>query len=475
MIKLVKGDCLKEIKKLGENSVDAIITDPPGANDFAGKDWHSPEKETRKVWVPWFTRVMKQCHKVLKPGGHALIWTVPRLYHWSAWAIEDAGFEIRDIITHLYGYGMPQSYKFGDGIDKELGAERKILGYIDPRKAGAELHSEKDNSRRMHAVSEPATEDAKKWEGWGTSLKPASDYWVLCRKTPSEGNLAQNILKWGVGGINIEQSKINDRWPTNVLLSHHPDCIEDDDDENGECHPDCPVDALKGVNENTLKFFYCGRASRTEKKGNDHPTVKPVSLMKYLIGMIAPDDSTILDPFMGSGTTGVASIERGLSFIGIERRAHYMGICIDRIKSSSEEYERDDWEDFVKTDIIKSGGDITDIKTGIVAHICNANERKAGNKIFEKWPSAYKAYKKVGRPLGTVNGQPEGKQFIVNMIAKDGSEIIQDSLEDCLNQIKVMADSWPNGKPDLHILLQDSDEVIESLSYSLSGYSVHIY
>jgi hypothetical protein len=278
-MKLLNGDCLEVLKTLESDSVDSLVTDPPAGISFMGKAWDS-DKGGRQGWVTWMTSVMQECHRVLKPGAHGLIWAIPRTSHWTATALEDAGFEVRDVITHLFGQGFPKSLDISKAIDKGAGATRKVVPRtrIDGKATGRKL----DNGRTMNASSvdvsvctpHPVTASAKQWEGWGTALKPASEHWILVRKPISEKNVAANVLKWGVGGINIDGSRIDPvgmdprvgkgisydtgetktkfgqvksnmicgnpsgRFPANLVLSHSEDCEDD------QCSLSCAVKAL---------------------------------------------------------------------------------------------------------------------------------------------------------------------------------------------------------------------------------------
>lgn len=224
---LLNGDCLKRLKELESDSVDSLVTDPPAGISFMAKEWDD-DKGGSKQWIEWLSSVMKECLRVMKPGSHGLVWAIPRTSHWTASALEAAGFEIRDVVTHIFGSGFPKSLDISKAIDKAAGA------------TGA------------------STSEAKQWEGWGTALKPASEHWVLIRKPCSEETVAKNVLKHGTGGLNIDKSRISfcgeapsgsgnssqgsvpgwgnggsgsttpssGRFPANLLLSHNPDCIE---------------------------------------------------------------------------------------------------------------------------------------------------------------------------------------------------------------------------------------------------------
>lgn len=202
------GDCRQVLRTMADNSVDAIITDPPYELGFMGKSWDS-------TGVAYDITVWQECLRVLKPGGHLLAFGGSRTYHRLACAIEDAGFQIRDQIMWVYGSGFPKSLNIGKAIDKAAGAEREVIGksaYSQPAKSGHHGGLTGDNinfngERYTPSVTAPATDEAKQWEGWGTALKPAHEPIVMARK-PLDGTVANNVLVHGTGGINIDGCRI---------------------------------------------------------------------------------------------------------------------------------------------------------------------------------------------------------------------------------------------------------------------------
>jgi len=343
---MILGDCLEVMKGLPGSVVDSLVTDPPAGISFMGKGWDS-NKGGRDCWIAWLTEIMTECFRVLKPGAHGLVWALPRTSHWTATALENSGFEIRDIITHIFGSGFPKSLNLGNGL--------------------------------------------------GTGIKPANEHWILIRKPVSEKTIALNIGKYGTGGLNIDGARIatNDkiasctnnnirnqgytrdnkemprdttynqselgRFPANLVLSHNDDCGE-------TCSDGCAVSLLDGQSgilksgaleshhvrtttktKNThgvraalpeqtrassggaSRFFYCAKASKSDRgEENTHPTVKSTKLMSYLIKLVTPPTGTVLDPFMGSGSTGLAAKKGGFGFFGIEQDKQYFGIAQKR-------------------------------------------------------------------------------------------------------------------------------------------------
>lgn len=269
------GDCLAWLRTLPSESVDAIVTDPPAGIAFMGKAWDH-HKGGRTEWVAWLADVMRECLRVLKPGGHALVWSLPRTEHWTTCAVEDAGFEIRDGVYHLCAQGWPKSLDVSKAIDAAAGAERDVVRTpvtAKPLFSGADRpwkEAALERGYHEHAGKDAVTEDAKRWQGWGSALKPAVERWVLARK-PIAGTIANNVLAHGTGALNIDGCRVEcdarplirstgdgprrngfrdagsgsraagetslGRWPSNVVLSHAETCGD-------ECDEACPVREL---------------------------------------------------------------------------------------------------------------------------------------------------------------------------------------------------------------------------------------
>jgi len=372
--KLYNMDCMEGMKLLDDNSIDSIVTDPPYEIGFMGKKWDS-------TGIAYNVDLWKECLRVLKPGGHLLAFGGTRTYHRMTCAIEDAGFEIRDCIQWLYGSGFPKSMDISKAIDKKFGAEREVLN----RNPNSRENCNKSNTLyqsgtvgKTDYITAPATDQAKKWEGWGTCLKPANEPIVVARKPISEKTIADNVLKWGTGGINIYGCRI----PTDETITNHSRSTESSkskgkygDSRAQETHQTqgqklgrFPANVIldeeagkmldeqsgiskssgSGYNFETSKlhfndsggasrFFYVAKASKKERgEGNNHPTVKPVSLIKYLVTLVTPPDGVCFDPFMGSGTTAIACINTNRNYIGFEIDKDYYNLAqkrIDGVKS----------------------------------------------------------------------------------------------------------------------------------------------
>ena len=240
---LLTGDCLDVLKTFADESVDACVTDPPAGINFLGKTWDDPQawddyrrarnendagrdnvfgrtsraapeiaRGSREIFIAFIQAVMVEVLRVLKPGGHALVWAIPRTSHWTTTAIEDAGFEIRDVITHHFGSGFPKSLDVSKALDKAAGAERKVVGskvglpgYSLAHQGAGRFRG--DNAEGECAITAPSTDDAKTWEGFGTALKPASEHWILARK-PLIGTVVANVLKHGTGVLNVDGCRV---------------------------------------------------------------------------------------------------------------------------------------------------------------------------------------------------------------------------------------------------------------------------
>lgn len=202
------GDNLPILKTLADNSVDAIVTDPPAGIGFMGKEWDK-NKGGRDKWIEWMSEVAAECLRVIKPGGHALVWALPRTSHWTATAWENAGWEPRDRICHIFSTGFPKSANISKQIDRMAGAEREVISVAGKSLVGGGRIATTGMTGGEYFTTAPATDAAKQWDGYGTTLKPAvEDYWLFRKPIEKGLNIAQNVLKWGTGGLNIDGCRI---------------------------------------------------------------------------------------------------------------------------------------------------------------------------------------------------------------------------------------------------------------------------
>jgi DNA modification methylase len=412
---ILLGDCLELMKAMPDNSVDAVVTDPPYGLSFMGKKWDYD--------VPG-VGVWQEALRVLKPGGYLLAFAGTRTQHRMAVNIEDAGFEIRDMIMWVYGSGFPKSLNIGKAVDKLQGNDREDLGeHPNARETLGDIQiCKKNGSGRL-------TKGTSEWEGWGTALKPACEPITVARNPLSESTVADNCLKWGTGGINIEECRVgvdrnnerkydkekasgktqsnhtnlyglsenkrNDNWLSRGRFPAN--LIHDGSDEVVGLFPQTRsgygnIGSGKGFAENAsgiastgiiascyadsgsaARFFYCAKASKSERNQgcegpedkisggmagtadqtlltgggnirnnmakNNHPTVKPIALMEYLIKLVSREGAIILDPFGGSGTTALACINLNRQFVVMEKDEQYIEIINARVGAKLKEKE----------------------------------------------------------------------------------------------------------------------------------------
>jgi DNA modification methylase len=346
------GNCLDVLKEFESGTIDSIVTDPPYGLRFMARKWDYKIPSV-EIW--------EECLRVLKPGGYLLAFSGTRTNHRLVVNVEDAGFEIRDMIAWVYGSGFPKSMNIGKAIDKAAGLERDVTA--------------------------PASLKAQQWEGWGTALKPAFEPITVARK-PFKGTVANNVLEHGTGGLNIDGCRVQTgdnlnggayakegserhdgsknwrykrdgkageyqqpegRFPANLCHDGSEEVLErfliTKSGKNNNRRKAHTTNSMTGTlnildREETsyvaegsaARFFYCAKTSKKDRgEGNNHPTVKPTDLMRYLIRLVTPPNGVVLDPFMGSGSTGKAACLEGFAFVGVEMDEDYYKIAKRRI------------------------------------------------------------------------------------------------------------------------------------------------
>lgn len=408
---ILPGDCRVVLKDILDSSIDSVVSDPPSGIRMMGREWDhfkpdtedelAAERAELMAFQNFLVEVFVEVYRILKPGAFGLVWALPRTSHHTGMALERSGFEIRDRVSHVFSQG----YKKGLDIQKAL-------------------------------LSEGLPEEAEKWLGHHTGVKPAMEDWWLIRK-PINGKIIENLLKYGTGSLNIDSARIytdwNEvdrpeswkksghtskpeaakvaappgqgiechplgRWPANFVLSHNLCCkrvgfktLKGDQRGNPggkrsggffntgsdagdgkpnahvygnenlpiyECVPGCPVQILEGQESGASRFFkvfepdyedpflYQAKPSTKEKNEgldeglvNEHPTVKSVKLMRYLVKLVTPSGGVVIDPFAGSGTTLVAALEEGFNCIGIESDPKSIPVLQNRVSNA---YEREE-------------------------------------------------------------------------------------------------------------------------------------
>jgi site-specific DNA-methyltransferase (adenine-specific) len=397
-VTLWHGDCLDVLATLPDASVDAVVTDPPYSLGFMGREWDTHRSAV--AFQQWCEQWAAQCLRFLKPGGHLLAFGGSRTHHRLTSGVEDAGFEIRDCITWHFASGFPKSLDVSKAIDRAAGAEREVVGFTGLHRAGVPSENVKslqvDQAPRSPSpVTAPATDAARQWAGWGTALKPATEFIVVARK-PLAGTVAANVQTWGTGALNIDAGRVTaltpeevarsgrstngsvygdfnsvdwkrdgkphpGRWPANVIFDATQAARLDEQSgergggtgqstrgggDSGDWNPTDRAESAGqtirgdgrhigyGDTGGASRFFFVAKADATERpavNGTRHATVKPLALMRHLVRLVTPPGGTVLEPFAGSGTTVEACLLEGFRCIAIEKTDEYLPLVLARI------------------------------------------------------------------------------------------------------------------------------------------------
>lgn len=330
------GDMRDVLPLLPADSFDACVTDPPyhltsgnAVYDYAqhgGKRKSSGGGFMGQRWdggdIAFRPETWGHVLRVMKPGGHLLAFGGTRTQHRMICAIEDAGFEVRDCILWIYGSGFPKSLDVSKAIDRAAGVEREVVGKGCAGLSAGNFHQRDIGSGAYgyaadYVVTAPATPEAQAWQGWGTALKPACEIVVLARKPLSERTVAANVLRHGTGAGEIYARAGRKDVGKTVGFG--------DAGSASRFFMQCPPGAAD-------RLFYSSKADAQDRCGSRHPTIKPIALMRWLLRLVTPPNGAILDPFAGSGATGMAALAEGMRPTLIEREANHFADIIHRLQ-----------------------------------------------------------------------------------------------------------------------------------------------
>lgn len=338
ILKLYQGDCLKILPTLPDNSVDSIVTDPPYELGFMNRKWDS-------TGISYNVDVWKECMRVLKPGGYLLAFGGTRTYHRMVCAIEDAGFTIHPMIAWINSQGFPKATNLSKQFDKQAGFRRPPSKTQRPI-GGKNGIYEGQGGNWVETQNISLTPEAQQWDGWYyglQSLKPAIEPICMAQKPISEKRMTDNVLEWGTGAVNIDVCRIEKRTFFSKGIRSGQGHYVGDNWSGGQgektVHGRFPANVLfdeptAGMLDKSgaSRFFYVAKASKKERgEFNNHPTVKPLALIRYLVKLVTPPNGIVLDPFAGSGTTGLACQSEGFGCILIEMESHNCGIIKRRL------------------------------------------------------------------------------------------------------------------------------------------------
>lgn len=387
------ADSMELLDSLEEDSVHAVVTDPPYGLAFMGKSWDDFEPVEYQEWCEKWA---KKALRVTKPGGHMIAFSGNRTHHRLFAGVEDAGWEIRDTITWHYGSGFPKALDVAKSIDKRKGVDRTVVGKetVDVGMQGGSMHAGRDSEVVEIDKTIATSPEAVQWEGWKSALKPATEYAMLARK-PFNQTIAENMIEHGTGALNIDACRIPTDEDTSVTIDHTGEYSLDDENSNfaysegekttgGHAEGRYPANVVfdeieaqrldlqtgdtsdggnagnkydykESIFGNSMsggassyddqggpsRYFYTSKASKSErthngKVDNPHPTVKPLDLMKWLITLVTAEGQTVLDPFAGSGTTLIAAELLKREWIGVDQAEEYIDIINERMDNLQE-------------------------------------------------------------------------------------------------------------------------------------------
>lgn len=310
----IYNKCSLSLSNIENNTLDSIITDPPYGISYHNNYWDK-DLPNKIIW--------ENSLKKIKPGGFGLVFSSIRLMHRLMVDIEDSGYLIKDVLFWSYLNGMPKSRNVGLQIDKELNIESNVVGdykyFQGYKKDGADSYIAKDKRKLS-----PKSKLGKKYDGFGLGIKPAYEPIILVQKPLEKGlNVSQNIIKYGTGALNLEQTRIP-YGKDDVKVGHNP-------------HPKGRVTSniirSQSFDDGYDKFFLVPKVRQNKESYNTHPTIKPLNLMEHLVKLVSIKNQIILDPFMGSGSTGLACSKLKRFFIGYEKDRKYFQIAKQRLKS----------------------------------------------------------------------------------------------------------------------------------------------
>lgn len=331
------------IQSISPESIDALITDPPYGLGFQNYEWDKKRDTKRKVLDVPDKRIWEEALEALKPGAYGAVFSYPRLMHYLMMDLEEAGFIIKDVLFWAYLNGMPKMKNIAVEIDDLEGYESQITGeytYVQGYvKGGAENYKVKEKKFKK----EPSSELGKKYRGAGLGLKPAYEPIVLVQK-PLAKNLtvAENVVEYGTGCLNFEATRIPyGRGDYNVGHNPHPkgrvpsniirtEAIQDGYDK---------YFLIEEIDAQHEKFLQVPKVRQHKDQFNHHPTLKPIKLMHHLVKLLSFKGQIVLDPFMGSGSTGVACVKAERQFIGYEIDPSYYQIVQKRMQEAKTMFE----------------------------------------------------------------------------------------------------------------------------------------